>query len=1055
MYIPFETKLASAIAAGSVLLGGSLLGAPGDILFQTEFNTPGDLEGWTDTGDRHVGFDGTGQEDVITNGDGDGVLAAQISGGDPQLMQTGLSIDNGLVGTVRARIRKSDGLGGWISPVTDLGLVNADLVLFPGAGGNQGAPTKTADETVVGDGWTLLEWDAEDIFGATITSIRWDPLNAAIGDSFEIDYFRLIEGENPVAVEIDPAGAIPAGFNLVREWDTAAQLGDLTTANLSPTAAGAPGVTIGPCTNNASADCLFGVSLNGDPQVNSPGGLAIPLASDKELIVEIGIIGDNDFGTTTTELFWSDDTGGFAGARRVPFAAVPDDDALHVIRTTWSNGSINGKLNQIRFDPATAVDIDCEIDYIRIYTNTPLPTEFFWDTDTGTSGDQGGTGNWNLADNFWWDGASNTIWPAAPSGDDNAAFGGTAGTVTIDPAGITATSLKFTVDGYTIDGGTLALDSSLVDGFFNVDGGSVTATVEALVDGTDDDVRKAGTGTLVLDNAANVFNSYTSASGTTSIPAGASLTTTGTNPSENGFAFKMTGSSTLNIDGTLDADDGSFGGFSGDNGWTVNVNSGANVTLSNAYVGWNASVTYNFNDGTTNATGFLRHQDGGSPTINVFGGTHTFGGELGAVTNGGGSNTTFNITGGTFNAGNVQFNPSTAGGGTGSNTYTLNLDGGTLETNRVSVRRGGAPDAGGINTLFLKLNGGTLRASTGGASNSLIDDNIGTELVVGDTIYTATVEAGGAIIDTNGECKSVDQPLVVGAVAGGSLTKQGLGALYLNEANTYDGGTSVTAGTLGGAGSVVGDVTISAGAGLAYFETDPGAPTGGLSIGGILTVPDPLVISIDSGDGTFTEADATGLVVATASSISGSPTLNLDTTKFTGLGTWSNPRVVGNQVLVDYTAGSDPFGSYMDTFYPGESDPLIVGPDADPDGDGVSNLKEFALGGNPSVSDGGATAAFGVNDVLGTDYFTITVAVRAGATFSGGVDVLTASQDGVDYTIAGTDDLQTFDALIDEVTPAIAGGLVAPAGYELKTFRLNPDASAGIGFIQCSVAETP
>lgn len=1046
--------MASALAAGSLLLTGTAFGAPGDILFQTEFNTPGDLEGWTDSGNRLVGFDGTGEEAVITNGDGLGVLAAQISSGDPQLAQSGLSIDNTLVGKVVARVRKSDGLGGWISPVTDPDLIDADLILFSGAGGNQGGPdSKTADETVAGDGWTLVEWDTDNLFGSTITSIRWDPFNSGVGDAFEIDYFRFIETDAPpLTVERDPGPPIPAGFNLIQEWDTAAQLGDLAFNNLSPTAGGSPGVTIGPCTHNASEDCIFGVSLNADPQFITPGGLAIPLATDEQLIVEIGFVTDADFGTSDSELFWSDASGGFASARRIPFAAFPADDALHVLRITWANGSINTQLNQLRYDPVRALDLDAELDYIRIYTDTPLPTELFWDTDTVTAADQGGTGAWNTSNSFWYTGSSNVSWPSSPTGDDNAAFGGTAGTVTIDAGGITAHSLTFTTDGYTVEGGDLTLDSSLTDAFFELDGGAVNATVSADVVGDDDDARKTGAGGLTL-SGTSTFNSFTGAGGTVTIPSGAGLTTLGANPSENNFAFKITGGTTVNIDGTIVADTGEFGGFSGDANFVVNINAGADLTLDDAIAGWNANVTYNFNGGTTSAAGILRHLDSGSATINVSGGTHTFGGELGAICNGNNSNSVFTITGGTFSAGTVQFNAGTAGN-TATNSYTVNLDGGILETGRVALRRGSA-GTGGDNTLNVKFNGGTLRALPGSAFDALVDGDTGEAL--GVVTFNSTVETGGAVIDTNGECKSIGNPLVVGAASGGGLTKQGTGNLYLNAANTYDGGTSVTAGNLGGSGSVVGDVTVSAGAGLAYFVTDPGAPFGGLTIGGDLTVPDPLVISIDSGGAApFPETSVTGLVVADASSVLGFNLANVtvDTSKFTGLGNWTVSQS-GGQILLDYTAGSSPFATYMNGFFPGETDPAIVGPNADPDHDGRSNIEEFGYGGNPGDPTDRGPRAVGVNDITGSDFLTLTVAVRSGASFSGGVDALTATQDGVDYTIDGSTGLLTFDSLVSEVTPAITTGLPGspPAGYEYKTFQLNPDVSAGLGFLRYRAAE--
>lgn len=45
------------------------------------------------------------------------------------------------------------------------------------------------------------------------------------------------------------------------------------------------------------------------------------------------------------------------------------------------------------------------------------------------------------------------------------------------------------------------------------------------------------------------------------------------------------------------------------------------------------------------------------------------------------------------------------------------------------------------------------------------------------------------------------------------------------------------------------------------------------------------------------------------------------------------------------------FADWMGATFPGQSDPAVVGPEADPDGDGRSNLLEYFLGTNPTLSD--------------------------------------------------------------------------------------------------------
>jgi autotransporter-associated beta strand protein len=60
-------------------------------------------------------------------------------------------------------------------------------------------------------------------------------------------------------------------------------------------------------------------------------------------------------------------------------------------------------------------------------------------------------------------------------------------------------------------------------------------------------------------------------------------------------------------------------------------------------------------------------------------------------------------------------------------------------------------------------------------------------------IDTVTIQAGGAIIDSNGNNITINTPLLDG---GGGLTKQGTGNLTLAGANTYSGNTTVNAGSL-------------------------------------------------------------------------------------------------------------------------------------------------------------------------------------------------------------------------------------------------------------------
>lgn len=66
-----------------------------------------------------------------------------------------------------------------------------------------------------------------------------------------------------------------------------------------------------------------------------------------------------------------------------------------------------------------------------------------WDTNLGTSGAQGGSGDWD-GGNFWWNGSTNQAWVS----ESDAIFGGIAGTV--DGSGISVNDITFNTAGYIL-----------------------------------------------------------------------------------------------------------------------------------------------------------------------------------------------------------------------------------------------------------------------------------------------------------------------------------------------------------------------------------------------------------------------------------------------------------------------------------------------------------------------------------------------------------------------------------------------------------------------------
>jgi autotransporter-associated beta strand protein len=175
------------------------------------------------------------------------------------------------------------------------------------------------------------------------------------------------------------------------------------------------------------------------------------------------------------------------------------------------------------------------------------------------------------------------------------------------------------------------------------------------------------------------------------------------------------------------------------------------------------------------------------------------------------------------NEGSIIVNPAktngvTFGSGAGNAaTNTFHLDGGTLTT-RI-VRKGSA-----TSTAIFNFNGGTLRANTAN-----------TAFMTG--LDQANVKSHGAIIDSNGVNVIIGQNLLDGT-GGGGLTKSGLGTLTLTGSNTYNGPTTVSAGTLALVdGSHASAISVGSGAGLRFTLGSPTTSTAAVTLtSGIVSV---------------------------------------------------------------------------------------------------------------------------------------------------------------------------------------------------------------------------
>ena len=205
-----------------------------------------------------------------------------------------------------------------------------------------------------------------------------------------------------------------------------------------------------------------------------------------------------------------------------------------------------------------------------------------------------------------------------------------------------------------------------------------------------------------------------------------------------------------------------IGNGSGGNG-AMNVSGGALSVASGDefYIGYNG------------ATGAVTVSSGGTLSVGAGGGRVFIGG---CDSGGSGGNGTLTVNNGglvTVARGRRLPQRSDLSGRLRRHGHDQSQYGGTLSTAR-SFGTGG--------TSIINFNGGTLQAA---ASNSNFI-----------TAYHANVLAGGAIIDTQGYNVTIAQALLTGASPDGGLTKLGSGMLTLSAGNTYNGGTTVSGGTL-------------------------------------------------------------------------------------------------------------------------------------------------------------------------------------------------------------------------------------------------------------------
>ncbi|WP_370681737.1 Ig-like domain-containing protein [Comamonas sp. GB3 AK4-5] len=422
----------------------------------------------------------------------------------------------------------------------------------------------------------------------------------------------------------------------------------------------------------------------------------------------------------------------------------------------------------------------------------------------------------------------------------------------------------------------VAADSMLSSGSITLNNGSVLLTTAATT--IDNAVNIGGAAILYSNSGALVLSGVVSGSGalTTGGTVGTSVTLSGSNTHSGsvtvaagklilsgGSAVGDTSAVTISNSSTLElAANETIGSLAGTSGTILTLGSNA-LTIG----GNNSNTTFAGSIGGTG--GGLTKIGSGTLTLS---GINTNTGAIqisaGGLTVSGGSAiaNTASVTvssGATFTLSTNETIGSLAGAGTvelGSSTLSSGSTGVSTTFSGTATGTGNLTKTGSGTLTLSGTNSYTNTTVSGGGTVSITDaSNIGTGtitigngsilLVTGDNVTLSnnfTSAAGG------GKISNANAVTLSGVVSGGSLfTKEGAGVLTLSAANTLNGGTEVSAGTLMLTGSLTATnhVTVMSGATLAGTGTITAVTTVTVASGATLA---PGITGVNNGVGTLT-----------------------------------------------------------------------------------------------------------------------------------------------------------------------------------------------------------
>ncbi|GAB3781118.1 autotransporter-associated beta strand repeat-containing protein [Dyella agri] len=391
----------------------------------------------------------------------------------------------------------------------------------------------------------------------------------------------------------------------------------------------------------------------------------------------------------------------------------------------------------------------------------------------------GGSGTWSMAQANWTD-ATGSVTSTRQPANAFAIFGGDAGTVTVDntSGAVTTLGMQFASNGYLLTGGALALVAPSPGTLSEIrvgDGSGASASWIATIDNTLTGlgIDKTGAGTLVLSGSNTYTQGTMLGAGTLSVSDDANLGAASAGLDLDGGILRVAGTAFQSTARTITLG-AAGGGF--------DIEDLTNVfTVNQALSG----------------TGSLTKLGAGTLTLS---GANSYSG------------------GTTVSAGTLQGD-------------TASLQGNITDNASLIFNQGANGTFAGIvsgSGSLTKVGTGTLTLS--GASNYSGGTTISAGALQGDTASLQGNITDNALLIFNQGANGTFAGIVSGS---GSFTKLGAGTLTLSGANSYGGGTIISAGALqGDTTSLRGDIADNAS--LIFNQGNDGVFNGSLSGSGAL-----------------------------------------------------------------------------------------------------------------------------------------------------------------------------------------------------------------------------